>query len=361
MNDHDRVVVVGGSSEDDCVAVVPGGQVVAISLVAVDGDVLLTRVASDEDDRDVLVGRRRVNQGEVPVFERPGDELAVFDGVGLDGLERRDEVGVVRRPTPPPDAQNPIQPSSVCEPVRSSRARSSVVADEGDGSEVGAEREGAVVLEEDGTGSADLSDDPEATKQLESARESLDAKWRRGTYREWFARTSMCSPAPRGFQDEKLGRRGKLASSCLANIQAATMRVAMSLTRSRGTSPLLTAAVRLAPKWESPLLKVMSPGTECGGAGDQYERKGRESIGGRTGHVESAESTRDARHGRLPVAEDDALEAELALEQVVLELAVLAGVRVVDQVWKRKKGRVRKGEEKRGGREGGREGRTDVL
>lgn len=99
-------------------------------------------------------------------------------------------------------------------------------------------------------------------------------------------------------------------------------------------------------------MKVMSPGTEGGGAGNQYERRGREGIRGRTGHVESAESTRDARHGRLPVAEDDALEAELALEQVVLELAVFAGVRVVDQVWKRKIGRVRKGERKER-REGG--------
>lgn len=92
VHDNNRILVDRRHRIHQVVATMPGGQVLAVALVAVDRDVVLARVRVDEHDRRVGELRldRRVERVEVvedPVHGRavlPGTQLDRF--VGLDSV-----------------------------------------------------------------------------------------------------------------------------------------------------------------------------------------------------------------------------------------------------------------------------------
>lgn len=84
VHDNDRVPIDRRHRIHQVVAIMPGGQVLAVALVAVDRDVVLARVRVDEHDRCVRELRldRRVEC--VEVVEDPVDGRAVLPGAQLD-------------------------------------------------------------------------------------------------------------------------------------------------------------------------------------------------------------------------------------------------------------------------------------
>lgn len=88
VHDNNCVLVDRRHRIHQVVAIMPRGQVLAVALVAVDGDVVLARVRVDEHDRGVRELRldRRVER--VEVIEDPVDGRAVLPGAQLDRFVR---------------------------------------------------------------------------------------------------------------------------------------------------------------------------------------------------------------------------------------------------------------------------------
>ena len=144
VDDDDRVVVVRGDGLDEVVAVEPGlgrdrarrqsvissptdnktgptthGEVLPVPNVAVHGDVLLSRVRVDEHEGGVASLCGRVGSGEIKVVEMPRDRCPVLSRLGLDSLERRDEVGVVGGTGSPSLGEDAVDAAVVGVAVRS--------------------------------------------------------------------------------------------------------------------------------------------------------------------------------------------------------------------------------------------------
>ncbi len=87
MHDYDGVVVFRSDGINQIIAVMPRGQIVPVSRVAVDGYVTFTRVGVDEYYRDLgLLGVYARGKG-VPVVQPPVDARAVLACADLNGLE----------------------------------------------------------------------------------------------------------------------------------------------------------------------------------------------------------------------------------------------------------------------------------
>lgn len=89
MDDNDGVGLNRRNSLDKLVALMPCGEVVAVSGVAVDGDVALAAVGLEEDDggvnADALVANL-LGLLEVEVVKCPRKGCAIFHGATLQGL-----------------------------------------------------------------------------------------------------------------------------------------------------------------------------------------------------------------------------------------------------------------------------------
>lgn len=71
VHDHHRVAVLRSDCEDERVPSVPCSQVLAVALVAVDCDVVLTRVRVDEDHRDLALDGDIARYVGVKIIEVP--------------------------------------------------------------------------------------------------------------------------------------------------------------------------------------------------------------------------------------------------------------------------------------------------
>ena len=97
-----RLANLLGDGENEIISTLPSGDIVPVSDVAIDGDVLFTGIRGDKDDRDVLVDGQGRSAIEVVVFKEPRELSSIFERLLLQSLERGDEVGKVgssRAPT----------------------------------------------------------------------------------------------------------------------------------------------------------------------------------------------------------------------------------------------------------------------
>jgi hypothetical protein len=142
VDDDDRVRVHRRSSKDDLVSVEPSGEVVPVSNITINVDVLcvaagqkesedqiegsqrgsnqetmngverltFSRVGGDKDESGILVGSSGSDAIEVEVVEMPVDERvrSVLTRLGLDRFEGRDEVREVARAGSPSDGEDAI-------------------------------------------------------------------------------------------------------------------------------------------------------------------------------------------------------------------------------------------------------------
>lgn len=97
MDDDDGVEALTSHVLDECVSLVPEGQVVAISLVRVDGDISFSTVGVDEYDALVGLTGDSSRSDVVEIAEDRFDDggRTVLAEVRLDGGQGVDEVGVV--------------------------------------------------------------------------------------------------------------------------------------------------------------------------------------------------------------------------------------------------------------------------
>ena len=159
VNNNDGVRVDSGNLLDELVTVVPCSQVVAVTGVVVDGDVALTRVGLEENERGVGTGCDTLSSRIVKVIEAPVDTRVVLACALLDSLVRADKVGVVRRAATPSDTERAIDATPVGKVVCTLERRTSIGTNHSDLLGL-VEREGVVlVLENDGTGCSDFTRD----------------------------------------------------------------------------------------------------------------------------------------------------------------------------------------------------------
>lgn len=69
------------------VPVGPSSKVLAVTLVAIDGDISLSRVGRDEDECNILVSSGRGGSSKVVVVEEPADGRSVLTSLGLDSFQ----------------------------------------------------------------------------------------------------------------------------------------------------------------------------------------------------------------------------------------------------------------------------------
>jgi hypothetical protein len=90
-----------GDGKNQVVPTLPSGDIVPVSHIAIDGDILLTSIRGDKDDGDVLVDRQGRSAIEVVVLKEPRELSSIFKRLLLQSLERGNEVGKVGGPRAP--------------------------------------------------------------------------------------------------------------------------------------------------------------------------------------------------------------------------------------------------------------------
>lgn len=107
--------------------------------------------------RGLLLHNAR-NTGEFPVTPPPGHGSVILDRTGLNSGQRVNEIRKLGRPGAPAHGQYTIVAAAVAKSVGSVDGRAGIVADNNDTPRLN-ERKHAVVLQQYGTGCADLPDD----------------------------------------------------------------------------------------------------------------------------------------------------------------------------------------------------------
>jgi hypothetical protein len=120
-----------GNGEDKLVTPLPGGNVVSITNIPIDGDILLAGVARDEHQRHVLIDRRGGCSFQVVILEPPRELSSIRQSLLLKRFERSDQVGEIGRPAAPADGNRSIEPASIGKTVRSLGSRSGVRTEDG--------------------------------------------------------------------------------------------------------------------------------------------------------------------------------------------------------------------------------------
>ncbi|KAI3483603.1 hypothetical protein L1887_53519 [Cichorium endivia] len=294
VHNDDRVVVDRRDVADELLALVPEREVVAIALVAVHGDVALTALSADEDERDVGHVGNHDALCQVEVVEVPRDAGAVLARARLQRLVGREEVRVVGRSRAPPLTEGAVRQTAVLRavgPVVGSLVqRAGVGANHSHAAWLVERKSIAAVLEQHGTCAGDLAGDlvvvGRSVNMLVGGRVLL-------------------------VEEVEVGLRVSLV---LAEQEPTGKNARGHVVQTRGCDRTVVDSSSKVAAPERAFLKT---------AAEHVTRHG---------HVETGVGRSDTGVLGTPVGHDVAGELQLGLETVVEQLRVLAGPRVVDEV-----------------------------
>jgi hypothetical protein len=96
VHDNDGVVALRSDGVDELIARIPEGEVIAVTLIAIEDDVSFTSGSVCENNASTTNLRDTVSKGSLlgvgVVVNDALDRTAVAEDLGLDGLEGSDEV-----------------------------------------------------------------------------------------------------------------------------------------------------------------------------------------------------------------------------------------------------------------------------
>jgi len=92
VNDNNGVVAQRGDVLDQSLTTLPKSEIVAVTSVAINGDVTFTRIGVDEDDSGVSLASHSLDLSVGIVISNRSNDTAVVSNLALDRLERSDEV-----------------------------------------------------------------------------------------------------------------------------------------------------------------------------------------------------------------------------------------------------------------------------
>lgn len=301
VDDDNGVVVDRSNVADQSLAVVPDSKVVTVTNVAVEVDVALTTVGVDKDKSVADLGSEGIDPVVVPVISDPVNDTVVLVDLVLNGSKRRNEVREVGRSRSPTHGEGAVGAAAVIAAVRARLRVASIATENAEELLLASERESAVdVLQEDSRLGCGL------TNVLGVVGTDVDVLVDKAE----VGLTAGVSIA--------VGVKGPGVEVGRAVVLVA-VGVEVSGHDTGGSivdTPLRNGAVDDSKS---------QVGTPEGGTGA-------EDGVTRHGHIQTSQGGANTGVLGLPIAHDEALEAEFALEDVVQEVGVLAAIAVINLV-----------------------------
>ena len=280
-------------------AAMPESQVVAVTSIAIDGDVSFTRVGVDKDDGDASLAGHCLDLRVGIVVGDGCEDSAVVGDLALDRLEGSDQVGEVGSSRTPAHGQGAVVATAIGAPVGAVLILASVGAEYSCPLLVAAKGEYARVLEKNG---------------------------------------GLCGTAANAAEVVHADINvlvDELVTN-LAEVVFVSIRVSLPAVKVDGDGLVKTDVVVCGHDTNSRVIETpLGQGAveDRDGKVRSPERLARVEVGvSWHGHVQTGKGGGNTRVLSVPVGHDESLEAELTLQDVVLEVRVLADLRIVDLV-----------------------------
>ena len=184
VHNDDGVVVLRSDSENEIVSTVPGRQVLPVSyissplmtlsngnhppipLIPIDRNILLPTIRVHKHNRRIPPRRHRLHplrhiprQRQIEIIQQPRHARPILARAPLDGLQRCDQVGEVRRAGAPAHGEDAVGAALVGELVRTCAAGAGVAAGEEERAGLVEGQGVALILEEDDGGGAHVANE----------------------------------------------------------------------------------------------------------------------------------------------------------------------------------------------------------
>ena len=277
----------------------PDSEVVAVTHVTVNGDVTFTRVGVDKDDSVTDLASHCLDLRIGPVVGDGGDDTAVVSDLALDGLKRGDQVREISGSRSPAHGQSTVVTATVGASVGTVLVLTSIITKDTSPLLVSGERKDTGVLEHD---------------------------------------SRLGSRAANGAEVVH-ANVNVLVDELVANLCVVVLvSVSVALPAVEVDRDGLVEADEVVGGHDTDSRIVETPlgnGTVEDGDGQVGSPEGLAGVEvgvTRHSHVQASKGGRHTRVLSIPIRHDESLEAKLTLQDVVLEVRVLADLGVVDLV-----------------------------